>query len=70
MKEELEMENRVYLHCTVGINRSPTVAIALLAGPLGMGYERAVEHVTERRRVVPEHDAIRAWLKDNHPDAL
>ena len=69
--ETLEMDNRIYLHCTVGINRSPTVAIATLAGPLGMGYEKALEHVRAcRPKVVPDEDAIRAWLQQSHPEAL
>jgi len=69
--EALKMDNRIYLHCTVGINRSPTVAIAVLAGPLGMGYEGARDHVRAcRPKVVPDRDAIRAWLADHHPEAL
>ena len=71
MKEALDMDNRVYLHCTVGINRSPTVAIAVLAGPLGMGFQKAVDHVRGcRPKVVPDYDAIRNWLGESYPEAL
>jgi len=71
VKEALDMDNRVYLHCTVGINRSPTVAIAVLAGPLGMGYHDAVAHVRAcRPRVVPDHDAIQDWLGVHFPGSL
>jgi protein-tyrosine phosphatase len=49
----------MYLHCTAGQSRSPTVAIAYLHWCRGMELEEAVAHVRERRWCWPEVDAIR-----------
>ena len=68
--ERLERGARVYVHCTAGINRSPTVAIAALAGPKAMGLSAAHEHVKARRRVVPEMDIIRDWMSGAYPDLV
>ena len=61
---------RVYLHCTHGRTRSPTGAIATLAGPRGMGLEAAKAHVRARRRIIPLPDIIVRYLTERHPDAL
>lgn len=55
----LEEEHTVYLHCTVGVNRSPTVATAYLHWCLGWELNSAVEHVETRRSCSPNVDAIR-----------
>jgi hypothetical protein len=68
--ERLGWGSRVYLHCTAGINRSPTVAIAALAGPRGMGLSAAHEHVRGRRKVVPEMGIIRDWMATAYPSLL
>ena len=68
--ERLDRGARVYLHCTAGINRSPTVAIATLAGPRGMGLRAAHDHVRERRKVVPEMGIIREWMAGPYPDLV
>lgn len=48
----------VYLHCTAGANRSPTVAIAYLHWRQGWDLDRAIAHVKERRQCAPDADAI------------
>lgn len=56
--EELERElappgNRVYLHCTAGINRAPTAAAALLMKMLGLSARAAFNHLNLRRPCSP-----------------
>ncbi len=53
----------VYVHCTAGVNRSPTVAVAYLHRCQGWELERAATFVMERRNCSPEVEAIRlaAW---------
>lgn len=44
---------KVYLHCTAGINRSPTVAAAYLMKSRGMSAEEAHAFVSARRSCSP-----------------
>ncbi len=43
-------ESRVYLHCTAGVNRSPTVAAAYLITYQKLSARDALEYVSARRR--------------------
>lgn len=52
--------HRVYLHCTAGVNRSPTVAIAWLHRHGGLSVEDAVAQVTERHPCQPYDEVIRS----------
>ena len=62
--QEMRQGNRItYLHCTAGINRSPTVAIAWLVRHQGMDVEAAWTQVTERRPSAPHRAALDRWLK-------
>ncbi|HUU12947.1 MAG TPA: dual specificity protein phosphatase family protein [Terriglobia bacterium] len=63
LEELLEAGRIVYLHCTAGVNRSPTVAVAYIHKCRGWDLEKAVTFVMERRNCSPEVDAIRlaAW---------
>jgi protein-tyrosine phosphatase len=65
----LDEGHTVYLHCTVGANRSPTVAIAYLHWSLGWDLDSAVKHVKECRCCAPNVDAIRQadWPPDSTP---
>ena len=54
----------VYLHCTAGIGRAPTVAIGYLHTCLGWEFEDAVAHVKLRRQCAPHLEALRLALED------
>lgn len=51
-----------YLHCTAGVNRSPTTAIAWLIRHGGMGLDAAWDQVTSRRRCMPNRKVLQDWL--------
>ena len=59
LRRLLDQGHTVYLHCTAGVNRSPTVAIAYLHWCLGWELDSAVKHVEKRRHCSPKVDAIR-----------
>lgn len=52
----------VYLHCTAGINRSPTVAIGYLVAHGGLDLDSAWRQVTERRPSAPNRMALERWM--------
>jgi len=61
----LRAGHKVYLHCTAGSGRSPSVAIAYLHRVRGMPLEEALQFVQQRRPCSPNVDAIRdAWAED------
>jgi protein-tyrosine phosphatase len=60
----LEKDRPVYVHCTAGVNRSPTVVIAVLAGHLGLGFHKALSWVQQKRSVSPAVSVIQDWLKE------
>ena len=51
-----------YLHCTAGINRSPTVAIGFVHRHHGLDLDAAWQQVTDRRPSVPNRRALDQWL--------
>ena len=53
-----------YLHCTAGVNRSPSVAIAWLMAAKGMSLDEAWQQVTSRRSSQPNRRALTAWWRD------
>jgi len=58
----LAEHERVYLHCTFGLNRSPTLALAHLYRTLGP--ERALAALMERHPdAVPYADTLTKWWK-------
>ena len=58
----------VYLHCTEGVGRSPTVAIGYLHWCLCWGFDAAVTHVKELRPCSPHLEAIRLAIWDPRTD--
>jgi hypothetical protein len=54
----------VYLHCTAGIGRAPTVAIGYLHDCLGWDWDEAVAHVKGLRQCNPHLEALRLALAD------
>ena len=54
---------RVYVHCTAGVNRSPTVCIAWLAMRRGRTVAEAHEEVLRRRTVARPYSQVLRWLK-------
>lgn len=50
----------VYLHCTAGVSRSPTVAAAFLHWKLGWPIDDALSHVRAVRNCCPDDEVIRS----------
>jgi len=50
----------VYIHCTAGVNRSPTVASAYLHWRLGWPLDRAIAHLESLRNCYPDSKSIRS----------
>lgn len=55
---------RVYLHCTAGINRAPTVAAAYLIRSRGLSAAVAVAYLTSRRHCSPSLDILERFATD------
>jgi len=67
LDELLAAGHRVYLHCSAGMNRSPSVAVAWLVWRQGMSLKEALALVKARRPCAdPYRAAIEAALRD-HP---
>lgn len=62
--ELLAAGHTVYLHCTAGIGRAPTVAIGYLHDCLGWDWDEAVAHVKVLRQCAPHLEALRLALAD------
>jgi protein-tyrosine phosphatase len=52
----------VYVHCTEGVGRSPTIAIGYLHWSLGWRFDAAVRHVKQARQCSPHLEALRLAL--------
>lgn len=57
LRELLDAGHAVYLHCTAGTGRSPTVTIAYLHWHCGMNLNEAYQYVRSRRSCSPTLDA-------------
>lgn len=61
---------KVYVHCTAGINRGPTLAAAYLVKTRRLSAEEARSYVVARRHCNPYLDTLEAYaasLEDNPP---
>ena len=54
----LRAGHTVYVHCNMGINRSPSIVIAYLHWVLGWDLEKATDHVMKCRSCDPYVDVI------------
>ena len=52
---------RVYVHCTAGINRGPTIAAAYLIKTRGFSAQEAYDYVTTRRHCNPYLATLEAY---------
>ncbi len=60
----LKNGHTVFVHCNVGVNRSPSAVIAYLHWIEGRTLDEAVGHVTECRSCDPYVEAIRLATED------
>ena len=71
LNELLAEGHAVYLHCTAGIGRAPTVAIGYLHTCLGWELDEAIAHVKSLRQCAPHVEALRLAISDqaeNHEE--
>ncbi|MBI5610156.1 MAG: dual specificity protein phosphatase family protein [Deltaproteobacteria bacterium] len=59
--------HQVYLHCSAGVNRSPTVAIAYLVQHASMELDAAWQQVTGRRPSQPNRLVLERWVAAKRP---
>jgi protein-tyrosine phosphatase len=59
LDELLAAGHKVYVHCTAGMNRSPSTVVAYLHWVKGMALDEAVAFVLEKHACDPYVDAIR-----------
>jgi atypical dual specificity phosphatase len=53
----------VFVHCVMGMSRSPTLVAAYLMAHHAMNAEEAIKFLVERRPIVCPNDGFRAALK-------
>ena len=64
LDELLRAGHTVYVHCSAGVNRSPSTVVAYLHWVQGMALDEAVSFVTQRRSCDPYVEAIRLATED------
>ena len=72
LRQLREAGHSVYVHCTFGAGRSPTVAVAYLHWCLGWDLDAAATHMIRLRTCTPSVEAIRgaAWPPADEPSPL
>jgi protein-tyrosine phosphatase len=64
LKELLDANHRVYLHCTAGMGRSAAVAVTYLSLYHGQSFDKALAYIKDCRPVIcPNGSAIRRFLE-------
>lgn len=64
LDELLRAGHTVLVHCSAGVNRSPSTVIAYLHWVLGWELDRALRHVADRRACDPYWEAIQSATAD------
>ena len=64
LNELLRKDHTVYVHCTSGIGRSPSVAVTYLNWVQQCDLDKAVRHVMLARQCSPDLEAIRLASED------
>ena len=64
LKDLLDRDHLVYVHCNAGINRSPSTVVAYLHWIQGWPLEEALQHVLNCRACEPYVDAIQMATDD------
>ncbi|MDQ7828019.1 MAG: dual specificity protein phosphatase family protein [Armatimonadota bacterium] len=59
--------HRVYLHCTAGVSRSPSVALAYLHWVLGEPFEGALATIRQRRPQTDPYAQVLAAIRRRRP---
>jgi protein-tyrosine phosphatase len=63
MDDLIKSGHKVYLHCSAGTGRSPSVAIAYLSCCCGWDLDAAAAYVEECRPCAPNMEAIRVAMR-------
>lgn len=63
----LQAGHRVYLHCTAGVSRSPSVALAYLHWVLGAPFEDALATIQQRRPQADPYEQVLAAIRRRRP---
>ena len=63
LSESVAEGGKVYVHCSAGLNRSPTVIIGYLIRHREMTLEDALQWVTSRHNCVPYPDVLESWVQ-------
>jgi protein-tyrosine phosphatase len=64
LNELLRDDHIVYVHCTLGVGRAPSVVVTYLHWIQQWDLELALRHVSARRRCSPNLEAIRLASED------
>jgi len=65
VEAELAAGHRVYLHCSAGLNRSPTAAVGVRARTLGSLEAAQAELIEVHPEAVIATGALKKWAKKN-----
>ena len=64
LDELLSQGHKAYVHCDMGVNRSPTIVIAYLHWIQGLSLDKAADYVMKCRSCDPYVDAIQLASED------
>jgi len=61
LTELINTGGKVYLHCALGLNRSPTIAVAFLISTKGVVLDDALDQVMSIHTSMPNTTALKEW---------